>query len=119
MTAAEFVEQVLDIELSPYLKDFANKYYEAASEGKILLYYPPRGCSKNTMQYIEALVIVMVGQDKGIIKKEIIRKDNNTKRRCICYDCIHNINKDELACIWCGDGGVSNFEPINKEDKND
>lgn len=40
-------------------------------------------------------------------------------KRCICDDCIHHIDKDNLACLWCGDGGVSNFEPINKEETND
>lgn len=50
-------------------------------------------------------------------------KDKDTEqfnnKRCICDDCIHDIDKDSSACAWCGDGGISNFEPINKEVKND
>lgn len=36
-------------------------------------------------------------------------------KRCICDECIHDLEKDSSACAWCGDGNVSNFEPKEKK----
>lgn len=61
---------------------------------------------------------------KRMAKQGNIRDSKNGKvtisesfdnKRDICDDCIHYIDKDSSACVWCGDGGVSNFESINKE----
>lgn len=75
MTAAEFAEKVLNIELLPYQKEFMNTAYEVAKENKRLIYIPPRSGSRLCLTYLQSLAIIMAGQDKGIIKKEIIRND--------------------------------------------
>lgn len=72
-TAAEFAESVLNIELLPYQKEFMNEAYEAAKEQKKLIYIPPRGGSRLCLSYLQALAIIMAGQDKGHIRKEIVR----------------------------------------------
>lgn len=74
MTASEFAEDVLNIELLPYQKDFFNKAYEAAQKHQQIIYYPPRGSNRYHLAYLQALALIMVGQDEGVIKKEIIRK---------------------------------------------
>ena len=75
MTAAEFAEEVLNIELLPYQKEYINEAYEAAQKHQILIYYPPRGCHRHSLRYLQALALIMAGQDEGVIKKEIIRND--------------------------------------------
>lgn len=75
MTAAEFAEEVLNIELLPYQKEFMNTAYEVAKENKSLVYIPPRGGWRLRLTYLQALAFIMAGQDKGVVKKEIIRND--------------------------------------------
>ena len=75
MTAAEFAEEVLNIELLPYQKYFINEAYEAAKKHQRIIYYPPRGNNKHSLVYLRAIALIMAGQDEGIVKKEIIRND--------------------------------------------
>ena len=73
MTAAEFAEEVLNIELLPYQKDFINKAYEAAQKHQRIIYYPPRGNNRYSFVYLQALAFIMAGQDEGVVKKEIVK----------------------------------------------
>lgn len=75
MTAAEFAEEVLNIELLDYQKEFMDKAYECAQKHQTIICYPPRGSNKYFLKYLQALALIMAGQDEGIIKKEIIRND--------------------------------------------
>lgn len=75
MTAAEFAEEVLNIELLPYQKEFINEAYQAAKVHKQIIYYPGRGQSRLSLTYLQALAFIMAGQDEGVFKKEIIRND--------------------------------------------
>lgn len=75
MTAAEFAEEVLNIELLPYQKECINIAYEAAKEHKQIMYYPGRAQSRLNLTYLQALACIMAGQDEGAIKKEVIRND--------------------------------------------
>ncbi len=69
MTAAEFAEEVLNIELLDYQKEFINKVYECAQKHQTLIYYPPRGYNKYYFGYLQALALIKARQDEGIVKK--------------------------------------------------
>ena len=57
MDIVEFCEKVLDCSLLDYQKDFIKEVYEATKNSKQIVYIPPRGGDRFTLQLLQALVI--------------------------------------------------------------
>lgn len=69
MTIVEFVEGYLEHPLSDWDRQFVEKAYEAVKYRQRLIYVHPRGCSKLYYDMLQALVILAVGMEQGLIKK--------------------------------------------------
>lgn len=69
MTIVEFVEGYLEHPLSDWDKQLVEKMYESVKYGQQLFYISPRGCSKLYYDMLQALVILAVGMEQGLIKK--------------------------------------------------
>lgn len=70
MDIVEFCEKVLDRPLLDYQKDFIKAVYEAAKDGKQIVYIPPRGGDRFTLQLLQALVIIDIAKERGYLKGE-------------------------------------------------
>lgn len=70
MDIVEYVEKVCEFTLSDYQKDFVRKCYDAGKNNKQLLYIPPRVNSKFSFDLLQAIVIIILGQERGLLKKE-------------------------------------------------
>ena len=66
----EFCEKVLDYPLLDYQKDFIKAVYEATKDGKQIVYMPPRGVDRFTLQLLQALVIIDFAKERGYLKEE-------------------------------------------------
>lgn len=71
MDIVEFCEKVLDYHLLDYQKEFIRKVYEAAKDGKQIVYIPPRGGDRFTLQLLQALVIIDLAKERGYSKGEL------------------------------------------------
>lgn len=71
MDIVEFCEKVLDRPLSAYQKDFIRAVYEATKDGKQIVYLPPRGGDRFTLQLLQALVIIDFAKERGYLKGEL------------------------------------------------
>lgn len=71
MDIVEFCEKVLDYHLLDYQKEFIRKVYEATKDGKQIVYIPPRGGDRFTLQLLQALVIVDLAKERGYLKGEL------------------------------------------------
>ena len=69
MTIVEFVEGYLEHPLSDLDRQFVEKTYESVKYRRQLFYIPPRGCSKLYYDMLQALVVLAVGMEQGLIKK--------------------------------------------------
>lgn len=75
MDIVEFVEQVVEFQLTDFQKEFVRKIYEAKKNGKTILYVPPRGCQNFNFELLQAVVIMAmeimeVAQERGLLKSE-------------------------------------------------
>lgn len=70
MTIVEFVEGYLEHPLSDWDRQFVEKTYEAVKYKQQLIYIRPRGCSKWYYDTLQALVVLAVGMERGLIKKK-------------------------------------------------
>lgn len=70
MDIVEFVEKLCAHPLSPWQKEFIEKFYDAVKNDKQLFYLPPRCNSRFSLKTLEALVVIAVAQERGLIKKE-------------------------------------------------
>lgn len=68
----EFCEKVLDCSLLDYQKDFIKAVYEATKNGKQIVYMPPRGGDRFTLQLLRVLVIIDFAKERGYLKGELI-----------------------------------------------
>lgn len=71
MDIVEFCEKVLARPLLDYQKDFIKAVYEAAKDGKQIVYIPPRGGDRFTLQLLQALVIIDLAKERGYLKGEL------------------------------------------------
>ena len=71
MDIVEFCEKVLDYPLLDYQKDFIKAVYEATKDGKQIVYIPPRGGDRFTLQLLQALVIINFAKERGYLKGEL------------------------------------------------
>lgn len=69
MTIVEFVEGYLEHPLSDWDRQFVEKAYESVKYRQLLIYVHPRGSSKWYYDMLQALVILAVGMEQGLIKK--------------------------------------------------
>lgn len=69
MTIVEFVEGYLEHPLSDWDRQFVEKMYESVKYRQQLFYIPPRGRNRSYYVILQALVILAVGMEQGLIKK--------------------------------------------------
>lgn len=70
MTIVEFVEGYLEHPLSDWDKQFVEKTYESVKYRRQSFYIPPRSCNRSHYVILQALVILAVGMEQGLIKKK-------------------------------------------------
>lgn len=70
MDIVEFVEKLYSHPLSSWQKEFVEKFYDAVKNNKQLFYLTPRCNSRYSLKTLEALVVIAVAQEQGLIKKE-------------------------------------------------
>lgn len=71
MDIAKIIEPFCNFSLTDGQKEYAQKLFDAEMEGNHLVYYiPPRGTSRCTTEAIHALVILIVGEEKGLINTD-------------------------------------------------
>lgn len=66
----EFIEKVCNFPLLDYQKEFVRKAYDATKNDKRYYYIPPRGSNSFSFKLLQALVITIVGQERGLLKGE-------------------------------------------------
>ena len=64
----ECVEKFYKYPLSDYQKDFIYKVYDSEIKDKRLCYVPPRGNQRLNLELLQAIVLVVLGKEKGLIK---------------------------------------------------
>lgn len=69
MTIVEFVEGYLEHPLSDLDTQFVEKTYESVKYRRQSFYIPPRGCNRSYYVILQALAILAVGMEQGLIKK--------------------------------------------------
>lgn len=86
MDIVEFVEKACNLHLLDYQREFIRKVYDAAKNEKRLYFVPPRGNSRVDFELLQALTLVKVAQERGLVNLTI---DRNTAKSM--YDsCMHN-----------------------------
>lgn len=73
MDIVEFVEKVCEFSLTDFQKEFVRKVYDAAKNDKRLYYVLPRCNRKFSFELLQAIVIIIVGKERGLVN-EMIRK---------------------------------------------
>lgn len=71
MDIVEFVEKICEFPLLDFQKEYVRKIYEAIKNNEQIVYIPPRRSSKFSFELLYAIAIIAVGQERGMIKKEI------------------------------------------------
>lgn len=69
MTIVEFVEGYLEHPLSDWDRQFVETAYESVKYKQQLIYVHPRGSSKLYYDMLQALVVLAVSMEQGLIKK--------------------------------------------------
>lgn len=70
MDIVEFVEKVCEIPLTDFQKEFVRKEYDAEKNDKRLCYVPPRCNQKFSFELLQAMVLIMVGKERWLVKGE-------------------------------------------------
>lgn len=69
MNIVEKVQAVVDFELLDYEKKFVEKCYESITKNNLLFYIQPRGCGKFKLSLLQAVVVMVVSDERGLLKK--------------------------------------------------
>lgn len=69
MDIIDFVQNVCGWQLSEFQIKFARAAYDAIVNDKTLIYTPPRGGFGSQYRTLQALAILFVAYERGIIKK--------------------------------------------------
>ena len=64
----EFVETVCEFPLTDFQKEFVRKAYDAAKNDKRLYYILPRSNQKFSFELLQAIVLIIVGKERGLVK---------------------------------------------------
>lgn len=70
MTIVAFVDGYLEHPLSDWDRQFVETAYESVKYKQQLIYVHPRGSSKWYYDILQALVVLAVGMEQGLIKKK-------------------------------------------------
>ena len=70
MDIVEYVEQVCEFPLLDSQKEFVRAAYESVKNGKRIAYMPARGQSSFNFELLYAIVTIVVGLEKGLVKGE-------------------------------------------------
>lgn len=72
MDIVEFVEKVCECSLTDFQKEFVRKVYDAAKNDKRLYYVLPRCNQKFSFELLQAIVIIIVGKERGLVKGSLL-----------------------------------------------
>ena len=70
MDIVEFVEKVCEFSLTDFQKEFVRKAYDCAKKNKRLYYVPPRCNQKFSFELLHAMILIIVGKERGLVKGE-------------------------------------------------
>ena len=62
------------VRLTDFQKDFLSKAYESVNNNQRLYYIPPRGSTRFSLEVLQALVVIVVAQERDLIKN---KEDSN------------------------------------------
>lgn len=79
MDIVEHIEKVCNFPLLDCQKDFVRKAYDAAKNEKRLYYIPPRGSNRFSFELLQAIVLITIAQERGLLDKKFI--DNYSVER--------------------------------------
>jgi hypothetical protein len=68
----EFVEKVCKFSLTDFQKELVRKVYDAAKNDKRLYYVLPRCNQKISFELLQAIVIIIVGKERGLVKGSLL-----------------------------------------------
>lgn len=68
----EFVEKVCKFSLTDFQKELVRKTYDTAKNNKRLYYVPPRYSQKFSFELLQAIVIIIVGKERGLMKGSLL-----------------------------------------------
>lgn len=80
MDIVEFVEKVCEFSLTDFQKEFVRKVYDAAKNDKRLYYVLPRCNQKFSFELLQAIVIIIVGKERGLVKGNLLDGNKRFKR---------------------------------------
>lgn len=72
MDIVEFVEKVCEFSLTDFQKEFVRKAYDATKNDKRLYYVPPRYNQKFSFELIQAIVLIIVGKERKLVKGSLL-----------------------------------------------
>lgn len=64
----EVIEKVYRFPLTDFQKEFVRKTYDAAKNDKRFYYIPPRSNQKFNFELLQAIVLIVLGEEKGLVK---------------------------------------------------
>lgn len=64
----EYVEKIYAYPLLDYRKEFIRKTYDSLINNKQLCCIPPRGSSRISLELLRAIVVIIVGKERVLIK---------------------------------------------------
>lgn len=70
--SVEFVEKVCKCSLTDFQKEFVRKTYDTAKNNKRLYYVLPRHSQKFSFELLQAIVIIIVGKERGLVKGSLL-----------------------------------------------
>lgn len=67
MDIAKIIEPFCNFTLTDWQKEYAQKLFDDEMEGNHLMCIPPRNTQMDTTKFLQAIVIYIVGVEKGLI----------------------------------------------------
>lgn len=64
----EYVEKIYAYPLLDYQKEFIRKTYDSLINNKQSCCIPPRGSSRFSLELLRAIVVIIVGKERGLMK---------------------------------------------------
>lgn len=77
MDILDFVQGICSWSLSGYQVKFIRAVYDALKNDKALVYIPSRGSSRFEYSTLQALCILFVAYERGMIKKNSVKEKTN------------------------------------------
>lgn len=71
MDIVEYVERVCEFPLLDSQKEFVRVAYESIKNNTRIMYVPARGQSRFSFEILYAIVTIVVGQEKGLMKGDV------------------------------------------------